>query len=86
MVLKTSRAYIQERWRAIGKKDPALKILREKLTCSEPQHGSSNLKGTLYQTHLLVLESLPERHEAARTPPGDRDACGSNCGDLVPLH
>ena len=45
VALKTSEAYVCERWRAIGNRDSALKVHTQNLTHSKTQHRGSNLKG-----------------------------------------
>ena len=44
--LKTSGAYIWEKWSSIGNRDFALKGYMQNLTCSESWHKGSSLKGT----------------------------------------
>ena len=50
-------------------RDSTLQGCTQNLTHSESQLRGGTLK--MGQTHLLILENLPEREGATRTPPAD---------------
>ena len=69
LALTTSKAYIQESWSARG--NNRLCSSRVHTISCTLKPSSEAVVGKTGQTQLLILENLPGREEAARTPPGD---------------
>ena len=67
LALETSRAHVQESWRATGNRDSALNGHWQNLRCSKSQHKETAVR-SLEQIHLLILESPLERQEANERP------------------
>lgn len=80
--MKPSRAYFWESQRIVGNRDS---IFREthKISHALGFRAEGIIGKNLRQTHLLILDSFPERQEATGVHHRDTDPDSSHCGALI---